>query len=174
MDNGQVEAVGNVVKCMILICSRDARTLFDLGSTHSFMEPQFACGFQQPPELLPHILLVTTPVGKKVVCENYYSKCSVLIGGLLMLADLIVLATHDFDVILGMDWLTRYQVSVDCFHKTITFKAEEPNSNVIFEGVQGRKSNIGLVSALEDVNLLENGCECYFASIVEKKPCKKL
>ena len=85
--------------------------------------------------------MVTILVDKKVACENYYPKwnyypkCSVSIIGQLMPADLIVFAMHDFDVILGMDWLAQYRACVDCFHKTITFEAYEPNSNVIFEGI---------------------------------------
>ena len=85
--------------------------------------------------------MITTPVGKRVVCENYYPKCSVQIGELQMLANMIVLAMQDFNVILGMDWLAIYRACVNCFHKTITFKAEEPNLNVIFESIQRRKSN---------------------------------
>ena len=108
MDHEQAEAAENVVEGTILMCSRDVRTLFDSSSTHSFVAPQFACGFQQPPKLLPYLLLVTTPVGKKVACENYYPKCSVLNSGLLIQADLVVLVIYDFDVILGMDWLARY------------------------------------------------------------------
>ena len=174
MDHEQAEAADNVVEGMILICSRDARTLFDSWSTHSFVAPQFACGFQQPPKLLPYLFMVPTLVGKKVACENYYPKCTILIGGLLMPADQIVLAMHDFDVILGMDWLARYRACVGYFHKTITFKAAEPNSNVIFDGIRGKKSSSRIVFALKSVKLLKIGCEGYFAFISEKKPTKKL
>ena len=91
-----------------------------------------------------------------------------------MPADLIVMAMHDFDIIFGIDWLVEYRACVGCFHKTITFKIEEPKSNVIFEGVRREKGNIGLVSALDAVKLLDNGCEGYFAFITEKKPHKVL
>ena len=81
---------------------------------------------------------------------------------------------HDFDVILGMDWLAEYKACVDCFHKTITFKVEESKMNVIFDGIRKEKANTRLVTALDAVKLLENGCECYFAFIREKKPLKVL
>lgn len=85
-----------------------------------------------------------------------------------MPAGLIVLAMHDFDVILGMNWLVEYRVCVDCFHMTITFKVEEPKSNVIFEGVRREKSNTGLVTTLDVVKLLEKGYGSYLAFITEK------
>ena len=41
------------------------------------------------------------------MCETFYPWCRVRIGEFVMLADLIVLAMYDFDVILGMDWLAK-------------------------------------------------------------------
>ena len=118
--------------------------------------------------------MVTTHVGKRVVCENYYVKYSVQIGVLQMPADLIVLAMYDYDVILGMDWLARYRACADCIHKTFTFMAEEPNSNVIFEGIRRKKSSTGLVSALNAEKLLETRCRGYIAFVTKNKPLKKL
>ena len=111
------------------------------GATHSFVASQFACDLQQPLELLPYILVVTISVGKRVACYNYYPQCSVQIGELQMPADLIVFGMHDFDIVLGMDWLTKYRACVDYFHKTITFKVDEPSLNVIFEGIRKQKTS---------------------------------
>ena len=36
--------------------------------------------------------------------------------------DLIELSFKEFDVILGMDWLSRHQVVVDCRMKRVTFE----------------------------------------------------
>ena len=46
MDHEQAEAVGNAVEGTILICARNARTLFDLGSIDSFVTLHFACELQ--------------------------------------------------------------------------------------------------------------------------------
>ena len=35
--------------------------------------------------------------------------------------DLILLKLHDFDIILGMDWLAAHHALVDCFAKKVTF-----------------------------------------------------
>ncbi len=40
-------------------------------------------------------------------------------------ADLIELPFHEFDVILGMDWLSHHQAIVDCKLKRITLKTPE-------------------------------------------------
>ena len=37
------------------------------------------------------------------------------------MANLILLDIHDFDVILGMDWLSRHHAIVDCYRKEVRF-----------------------------------------------------
>ena len=44
-----------------------------------------------------------------------------MIGYREMTIDLVLLDLHDFDLILGMDWLASYHASVDCFGKRVTF-----------------------------------------------------
>ena len=44
-----------------------------------------------------------------------------IIGGQEFLEDLILLDIHDFDVILGMDWLSRHHATVDCYRKEVRF-----------------------------------------------------
>jgi hypothetical protein len=39
-----------------------------------------------------------------------------------MIVDLISLELHDFDVILGLDWLGMYKASMDYFAKNVTFQ----------------------------------------------------
>ena len=59
-------------------------------------------------------LAVTTPVEKTVVCERAVCKCPISICGRVLPANLVVLLMFSYDVILGMDWLTRHLVVIDC------------------------------------------------------------
>ena len=45
----------------------------------------------------------------------------------------MILDLDDFDVILGMDWLSKYHAFVDCFHKIVTFQLER-GVNYVFQG----------------------------------------
>ena len=47
--------------------------------------------------------------------------CQIQIGGAVLFADLIVLEMKDFQVILGMDWLAKYCVTIDCKKKIVRF-----------------------------------------------------
>ena len=42
------------------------------------------------------------------------------ISGVLLTVDLRVMDMSEFDVILGMDWLTAYRVVIDCERRRVT------------------------------------------------------
>jgi hypothetical protein len=46
----------------------------------------------------------------------------ILVEGHVMPANLVVFEMSGFDIILGMDWLSKYYACVDCFCKEIVFK----------------------------------------------------
>ena len=51
-----------------------------------------------------------------------FKSCEILVEGIVLKANLIPLEMSDFDVILGIDWLSNHRVSMDCFTKKIIFK----------------------------------------------------
>ncbi|XP_077230150.1 uncharacterized protein LOC143863354 [Tasmannia lanceolata] len=71
----------------------------------------------------------------------------------------------DFDVILGMDWLSTHHALVDCNKKVVTFEilGEE---KFCFEG-SGAHSTPIVLSAIQVCRLLRQGCKAFLASVVE-------
>ena len=61
-------------------------------------------------------------------------------------ADLVVLDLTDFDVILGMDWLSTHGATWDCRDKVVRFRGQD-GSEVVFRGDR-RGMPRGLISAL--------------------------
>ena len=59
----ETDAACNVVEGTLFVCGVEAKTLFDPGSTHSFLSPMFAKLINVPVSELEFILTVTTPVG---------------------------------------------------------------------------------------------------------------
>ncbi|WJX78130.1 hypothetical protein P8452_61383 [Trifolium repens] len=55
-----------------------------------------------------------------LVCRN----CCITLENRKFLVDLVILPLQDLDVILGMDWLSRYDVDLSCKRKTLTFGEE--------------------------------------------------
>ena len=68
---------GNVVEGKLPVSYHEARVWFDPGSTHSYIAPHFTVIIKRRLEQIQFVLIVTTRVGKKVVCELYFLKCRV-------------------------------------------------------------------------------------------------
>ena len=57
-----------------------------------------------------------------VVVNRVYRDCPIRIREYKFPGDLIEFSFREFDVILGMDWLSRHQVVVDCRIKRVTLR----------------------------------------------------
>ena len=63
-------------------------------------------------EVLEEGYLVTLPSGKILRSKKMVRECPIQTGEQILIADLVVLDLVDFDLILGMDWLSKYYASV--------------------------------------------------------------
>ncbi|EOY03241.1 Uncharacterized protein TCM_017930 [Theobroma cacao] len=108
-------------------------------------------------------LLVSTPLKEVFVAEWEYESCVVRVKDKDTLVNLVVLNTLDFDVILGMDWLSPYHASVDCYHKLLRF--DFPNEPPF--SIQGDRSNAptNLISVMSTRRLLRQDCSGYLAMV---------
>ena len=104
----------------VLILGFEASVLFHLGATHSFVSIMFVRLSKLVVRTLEPSLAVTTPVGRTIVCKHVVCECPVSICGRVLPANLVVLPMFSYDVILGMDWLTRNLVVIDCARKQVT------------------------------------------------------
>jgi hypothetical protein len=95
-----------------------AAVLFDSRASHSFIATSFVEKHGIPTAYL-EIPLVTRTPGSDLLCRLKCSQVRILLSGVVFLADLAVLPSHEIDVILGMDWLTRHNGVISCADKTI-------------------------------------------------------
>ncbi|XP_052887986.1 uncharacterized protein LOC128296593 [Gossypium arboreum] len=65
------------------------------------------------------------------ICKN----CPLMVKGKCFLADLMLLPFDEFNVILGMDWLTQHNVVVNCKQKYIVLKYHD-NTKVTESKIQ--------------------------------------
>ena len=63
-------------------------------------------------ETLEKPLYVSSPLGAEVSVDLILRGCELEISGILLIVDLRVMDMSEFDVILGMDWLTAYRVVI--------------------------------------------------------------
>ena len=96
--------------------------LNDPGSTHSYICTKQMSDKLPSIELLAYDLLVTSPLGHSVRVNHMYKNCSLLVHNREFSVDLIAFPFHEFDLILGMDWLSKHRGIVDCDKKIVLLK----------------------------------------------------
>ncbi|XP_075099075.1 uncharacterized protein LOC142175963 [Nicotiana tabacum] len=117
LDSQSAEASAEVITGIILVFSHNAYAIMDPGSTFSYVTPYFVINLGLEPEQLSETFLVSTPVGESVKVTRVYRGCIVSVQGRNTKADLIELEMVDFDVIMGMGWLSSSYAMLDCHAK---------------------------------------------------------
>ena len=73
----------------------------------------------------------------------------------------------EFDLILGMDWLSKHKAIVDCDMKIVVLKCPDL-SEVIVQGIQSEPI-LKVISAMQARHFLRKGCEAFLALILDSK-----
>ncbi|XP_070020596.1 uncharacterized protein [Nicotiana sylvestris] len=108
-----------IITGIISVCGRDASVLFDPGPTYSYVSSLFAHFLDIPHESLGNLVHVSIFMGNSVVVDQIYQSCVVIFFGFETREYLMLLDMTDFEVILGMDWLSPYHVVLDFYAKTV-------------------------------------------------------
>ena len=86
-------------------------------------------------ELLAYDMLVTSPLRHSVRFNHVYKNCPLMVHDREFLVDLIALPFYEFDLILGMDWLSEHWAIVDYDKKIVLLKCLDL-SEVTVQGIQ--------------------------------------
>ena len=109
MLNPQDVQMSNAVVTYILnVCSKQAIVLFDSGATHSFVSLSFAACLNKEMCILDNPLMVLTPTREVYSISKVMKECAVRIENDIL----------EFDVILGMDWLSFNHAVLDCYKQS--------------------------------------------------------
>jgi hypothetical protein len=158
----EAQQAQDVVLGMFLASSHPAIVLFDSGASLSFISSSFVVRHQLPITIMKQTMFVSSLVSEmrtKHICPAI----SITIRGEHFLANLIVLDSKGIDIILGMDWLRKYDGVILCAKTAIRLTKEEgtimefsaviPAEHVsLLNKVQGTSlDEIGIVREYPDV-----------------------
>lgn len=91
------------------------------------------------------------------------------VGSFILSADLIILGMKDYDVILGMDWLSTYRAVMDYFNKTVRLQVLADCVEIVGER---RPMTTRVISSSRADRLIRSRCEGYVAFVMEDKLSK--
>ena len=152
-----------VITGMAYINANPAIVLFDSGATHSFISCQYVEAHKVPVEDTNTIIHVESPVHRLASISRMCRACPIQLDSQVLEADLILLPMTEFDIILGMDWLSRWDAEINCRQRRVKFLSG-PGKEIQIESV-GITRPIKLVSALKAAKLLRQQCQAYLVAV---------
>ena len=110
-----------------------ARVLFYSGASHSFIVALCVKELGLEVETLEKSRHVSYPLGTRVRVDQICRDYELEISGILLTVDLRVMDISEFNVIIGMDWLTAHWVVINCDRRRVTAYTQD-GSCVMFQG----------------------------------------
>ena len=117
----EADVAPEVMTGTIQVFDSDAYVLIDPGATHSFISAKFIAQVNIEIQPIDCSMVVSLLTGDSLIADRVYMGCRVISEGHEFWANLVLLDIQDFDVILGMDWLSRHHATMDCFKKEVKF-----------------------------------------------------
>ncbi|XP_071718939.1 uncharacterized protein [Rutidosis leptorrhynchoides] len=97
----------------VFVHHRALFVLFDSGSTHSIVSVKSSKYLKVSPTWLSTPFTISTPMGIVETIDRLYQNCRLEFNDCMFPANLFPMTMHDFDIILGMDWLSRHHANID-------------------------------------------------------------
>lgn len=94
---------------------------YDIGTTLSYVSEAFVNVCRVPKMPTNMYGAIKSPLGVRESINKVCRNAKIVIADKLMPIDLLVLDMGDFDVILGIDWLGKHNVIIDCALQRLSF-----------------------------------------------------
>jgi hypothetical protein len=120
----EAQEAPNVIIGMFLVNDTSAVVLFDSIASHSFISAAYV-GKHNLHVALLRCQMIVNSLGGDMPARQLCPKVNLKIRGVDFVTNLIVLESKGIDVILGMDWLSKYKVLIDCAKKCMKLTAPE-------------------------------------------------
>ena len=131
-----------VIAGIIFLYDIEMHALIDPKSTHSYVCIEHVFDKMTTVEHLSYDMHITSPLGHSVNVNRVYKNCPIIIHDREFSADLIALPFREFDLILGMDWLSKHRVIIDCDKKTVVLRCSNQSEVIVHSVRFGPISNV--------------------------------
>ncbi|KAI3745933.1 hypothetical protein L6452_08345 [Arctium lappa] len=171
MSREEAKETADVVSGTFLLNSLAAKVLFDSGVNFSFVSLDFCKGLNMPTSTLSDALVVEIANGEWVILREVLEGCRLDISGELFEVDLLPMAIGSFDVVIGMDWLSRHKAEILCSRKLI--KLPTSSGEFVFVYGEKRKGEVAIISSIKARKCLMKSCPSFLAYVLDAKSEKK-
>jgi hypothetical protein len=172
MTSDESQQAQDVVLGMFLASSHPATILFDSGASHSFISSSFVAKHGLPIATMKHTLLVSSP-GGEMRTKHICLAVSITIRGVDFPSNLILLDSKGIDIILGMDWLSKYDRVIQCARKAVKLTKKDGTSVEFVAMVQSDQDSVlnqTKAIALEDIKVVREYPDVFPAELPGMPP----
>ena len=170
MGGGDVREDPKVVMGTFLVNNRYASILFDSGADRSFVSLKFAPLLNIAPTTLDFAFQVELANGSLVSTNTLICGCTINFLNHPFNIDLMPVELGSFDIVIGMDWLSRHRARIICDEKVVHLPY---NGETLV--VRGERSGtrLSIISCIKTAKYIKKGCYAFLAHITEKKSDEK-
>nr|GEZ80055.1 putative reverse transcriptase domain-containing protein [Tanacetum cinerariifolium] len=168
--NAGINPDANTVTCMFLLNNCYASVLFNTGADRSFVSTAFSSQFDIAPTILDHDYAVELADGRIVGVNTVIRSCTLNFFNHPFNIDLMPVEMGSFDVIIGMDWLSRYQTVIVCADKIV--RIPWGRETLIFHGDgsnQKHEAQLNIISCAKTHKYMLKGCQVFLAHVTTKE-----
>ncbi|GJV59538.1 putative reverse transcriptase domain-containing protein [Tanacetum coccineum] len=160
----------NVITGTFLLNNRYALILFDTGANRSFVSTTFSSLINITPTTLENHYDVELADGKIIGVNTIIRGCTLNFMNHPFNIDLMHVPLGSFDVIIGMDWITKYHGVIICDEKIV--RVPFGKDTLIFQGDgsnQRKESRLNIISCTRAQKYLSKGYDIFLAHITTKE-----
>ncbi|KAJ3700836.1 hypothetical protein LUZ61_004541 [Rhynchospora tenuis] len=162
-EQGSQMESANLLAGTLFISDCPAYALVDTGCSHSIIASAFVQMYGWDIEITEDTLKVDTPLGQATQKAAYCRNRKIKITDRELGIDLMVMDIAPYDILLGIDWLTRHAAVINCPKKEVRFGL--PNCTTSVLRCREPNDSVPYISAMETRHLLEAGCKSYLISV---------
>ncbi|GJT87799.1 putative reverse transcriptase domain-containing protein [Tanacetum coccineum] len=165
----------NVITGTFLLNNRYASVLFDTGADRSFVSTAFSSQIDITPSTLDHYYDVELADGRIIGLNAIIRGCTLNFLNHPFNIDLMPVELGSLDVIIGMDWLAKYQAVIVCAEKIV--RIPWGNETLIVRGDgsdQGNETRLNIISCTKTQKYMLKGCPIFLAHVTTKETEDKL
>jgi hypothetical protein len=157
MTSDEAQQAQDIVLGMFLASSHPVTILSDFGASHSSISSSFVAKHNLLIATMKHTMLVSSPRGEMRI-KHICPAVSITISGVDFPSNLIFLDSKGVGIILGMDWLSKYDRVIQCTRKAVRL-TKKGGATIEFvatiQSDQGSMLNQIKAIALEDIRVVQ-------------------
>ncbi|GKA47747.1 putative reverse transcriptase domain-containing protein [Tanacetum coccineum] len=160
----------NVVTGTFLLNNRYASILFDTGANRIFVSTVFSSQIDITPTTLDHYYDVELADGRIIGLNTIIWGCTLNFLNHPFNIDLMPVELGSFDIIIGMDWLAKYQAVIVCAEKIVRIPCGNETLIVHGDGSdQGNETHLNIISCTKTQKCMQKGCHVFLAHVTTKE-----